>query len=149
MPNDGDKKDRDPIVTIAALVILGLFFVILFWVFFHLKGIEQSQWEHSVYLLSGIEAIAFAAAGFLFGREVHRARADAAEERADKEESKKENAEKAAEKGKSLARLVKVKQQHTPARNEAFSGFVPEAKAAAAADYSELGQLADEVLKEE
>lgn len=37
------------------------------------------QWTRAIYLFSGVEAIAFAAAGYFFGREVHRERAEKAE----------------------------------------------------------------------
>lgn len=53
--------------------------------------LPDSEWTRAVYLLSGIEAVAFAGAGFLFGKEVNRARAENAEENA--EEAKKREVE--------------------------------------------------------
>ena len=43
----------------------------------------ELTWGRLIYLLNGVEAIAYAAAGFLFGREVNRARAEKAEEARD------------------------------------------------------------------
>lgn len=42
--------------------------------------VNEIEWGRNVYLYSGLEALAYAAAGFLFGREVNRQRADRAEE---------------------------------------------------------------------
>jgi hypothetical protein len=47
-------------------------------------NINEIEWGRNVYLYSGLEALAYAAAGFLFGREVNRQRAERAEENADK-----------------------------------------------------------------
>ena len=41
------------------------------------------EWTRAIYLFNGVEAIAFAAAGYFFGREVHRERAERAEETVD------------------------------------------------------------------
>jgi hypothetical protein len=46
----------------------------------------ELEWNRSAYLFAGVEAIAYAAAGFLFGREVHRQRAEQAEQRANAEQ---------------------------------------------------------------
>jgi len=63
--------------------------------------------------LTGVEAIAFAAAGFLFGREVHRGAAEASKERAKEAESRADTAEERARtlsveagRGKTLAGFV-------------------------------------------
>jgi len=43
---------------------------------------NQTEWERWVYVFGGVEAIAFAAVGWVFGREVNRERAESAEGRA-------------------------------------------------------------------
>jgi hypothetical protein len=48
-------------------------------------GTSEQEWLRLTYLFTGVESIAFAAAGFFFGREVNRARAEQAEKRADSE----------------------------------------------------------------
>lgn len=53
-------------------------------------------WGRYMYLFSGVEALAFAAAGFFFGREVNRGRAEAAESRAKVEANRAMTAEKKA-----------------------------------------------------
>lgn len=68
-------------------IILGAALIILYLVFLFLMrkqtGAEELDWTRSVYLLSGLEAIAFAAAGYFFGSEVNRKAADSAKEDAE------------------------------------------------------------------
>ncbi len=47
------------------------------------EGDQGTAWERSLYVLKGVEAIAFTAIGWLFGREVNRGGAEAAKVRAD------------------------------------------------------------------
>lgn len=54
-------------------------------------GITESGWLRTVFVIQGIEAIAFTAIGWLFGREVHRGAAEAAKEQA--EEAKQDEKE--------------------------------------------------------
>lgn len=54
----------------------------------------QPEWDRYLYLFSSVEALAFAAAGFFFGREVNRGRAQAAESRATAEAKRASQAEK-------------------------------------------------------
>ena len=42
-------------------------------------SVEEIGWTRMLYVYGGLEAIVFAAAGYIFGREVHRERAEAAE----------------------------------------------------------------------
>ena len=44
---------------------------------------DQSEWERWVFVFGAIEAIAFAAVGWVFGREVNRQRAEKAEQKAE------------------------------------------------------------------
>jgi hypothetical protein len=73
-------------------------------------GVSQVSWERYVYLLSGVEAIVFAAVGWLFGKEVHRQQAQQAEAKAEQASAGHVVAasEAAAEKerGLALARAV-------------------------------------------
>lgn len=57
-------------------------------------------------VLTGYEAIAFAAAGYIFGKEVHRQQAENAGERADKAQGE---AKEATAKGLKLAEAVKAR----------------------------------------
>jgi hypothetical protein len=64
---------------------------------------DQTEWERWVYVFGAVQAIAFAAIGWVFGREVNRERAEKAEQRAD-EAKQNETAENV--KGAKLAGLV-------------------------------------------
>ncbi|OGO05722.1 MAG: hypothetical protein A2Z76_00465 [Chloroflexi bacterium RBG_13_56_8b] len=104
------------IVAFVILVIFGFF------AYFMLgkTGAEETEWTRSVYVFSGIEAIAFAAAGFLFGKEVHRAQAEKADDRAAQAQQQATTYEKDAISGKVLANAIKFKA-------EAYQGKAPEA----------------------
>lgn len=72
---------REWLVTIVAIIALVAFAVFVSYLLRQIAATDQ-EWARLIYLLSGIEAIVFAAAGFLFGREVHRERAESAEAKA-------------------------------------------------------------------
>jgi hypothetical protein len=42
--------------------------------------VKSTTWERYVYLLSGAEAIVFAAVGWIFGKEIHRGKAEQADQ---------------------------------------------------------------------
>ena len=65
----------------AVLALVGFSWIIIY-LMSKTESASEMEWTRAVYLLSGVEAIAFAAAGFIFGREVNRQRAQKAEERA-------------------------------------------------------------------
>lgn len=78
-------KDRlAAIITAFVLVGFGAFIIYL------LTALDANElgWARRTYLFAAVEAIAFAAVGWLFGREVHRERAESAEERAEKEKQR-------------------------------------------------------------
>ena len=89
---------------VAGIAVVGFGAFIIF-LLSNLK-MEEPQWTRAVFLLNGVEAITFAAAGYLFGREVHRGRAENAEKRADLAEDKAQKNENAANKGRALAKAV-------------------------------------------
>lgn len=70
------------------------------------KSVDNNAWIRMVFIYTGIEAIIFSAVGFLFGNVVQAPRLFAANARADAAE---ESAEREAEKGKTLASAVKGK----------------------------------------
>ncbi|HVE91853.1 MAG TPA: hypothetical protein VNE62_06100 [Actinomycetota bacterium] len=51
-------------------------------------GLPDPEWSRSIYLYGTAEAVVFAAAGALFGREVNRQRAETAEDRAKSAETR-------------------------------------------------------------
>jgi hypothetical protein len=101
------------IIALVAILAFG-------WFVYYMLGqtkTDEKEWTRAVYLFQGVEAIAFAAAGFMFGKEVHRERADKAEKRANEKEE-------GAAKGKALADLVKAKAEAHPVRVSRFAAAV-------------------------
>lgn len=82
----------------------------------------ETNWARRTYLFSAVEAITFAGVGWLFGKEVHRERAETAEKKAGAEEAKAEKAATVAaakseeavkyqERGLSLKSAIRAAQQ--------------------------------------
>jgi hypothetical protein len=95
-------KDRlAPIIGVFAILAFLAFIVVLLT---RLKA-PDLEWERMVYLFGGVEAIAFAAAGYFFGKEVHRAQAEDAKK--DAANAKKDA--KAAQDAKAVAENEKAK----------------------------------------
>lgn len=65
---------------VAIVIIVGFIASIIFLLV--QTSVSDLQWARDVYLFGGIEAIAFAAAGFLFGTQVQRQHIQGADERA-------------------------------------------------------------------
>jgi hypothetical protein len=65
----------------VAIAVLLLFTAALGFLVSHVEA-QDTAWSRFMYLYNGLEAIVFAAVGWLFGREVHRAQAQAAQARA-------------------------------------------------------------------
>ncbi|MDQ3381498.1 MAG: hypothetical protein M3546_14480 [Actinomycetota bacterium] len=113
----------------ASLVVLALFAVLVGFMIYELDA-DDLRWTRLAWLFAGVEAIAFAAAGALFGSSVQRARAERAEKEADTNK-------KDAEGGRALARHLKADDPTSPAggsRLEAL-GARPDSGAAALAAY--------------
>jgi hypothetical protein len=107
-------------------------------------GASQASWERYVYLLSGVEAVVFAAVGWLFGKEVHREQAEKAEANAEEATTKHLAAatEAATEKatGLSLARAVVTHTEAAPGRLATLGLDVGPAHAAEMAPLASLAQ---------
>lgn len=97
-----DSKLSTP-VTIIAVVVLIAFIAAIYYLFTVSSSADERYWSRLLYLYGGIEALAFAAAGYLFGREVHRQQAENAEKRADQ---KTKEAAVAERKGEQLASSI-------------------------------------------
>ena len=110
---------------------------------------QAQLWERRMALYGTVEALAFTAAGYLFGKEVHREQAAKAEQRADKKtadaEQAKTEAADAKAKGVSLKNLIETKRKSTAAGSEygALSGqalggdTIPRGHLAEIADFAE------------
>jgi nitrogen fixation-related uncharacterized protein len=83
----GDESAREKMasrVTASAFIWLTLFILglaILLWI--SGSGMADLMWTRYIYLLTGVETVAFAALGWLFGREVHRQQVNDANQRAE------------------------------------------------------------------
>jgi hypothetical protein len=115
---------RNPVATIVAVsAIIGFAAFVI-----HMLGnttVEEKVWTRKAYLLHGVEAIAFAAAGFLFGKEVHRQRAEKAEEAA---KGAMRQAADAEGRGKKLALTVKAAAERQQPDDFMYSASKPETK---------------------
>lgn len=114
----------------------------------------ELEWNRAAYLFAGVEAIAYAAAGFLFGREVHRQRAEQAEQRASSEQQRAATAEKKATeentKGKALKQVIEAKKstvQRSATDMEGLESFrAGGSSAGGQTDIDELSRLASEMF---
>jgi hypothetical protein len=133
-----------PALWVGAFALL-LYFGMVFYLLNN-TGLPDNQWTRAIYLFSGIETIAFAAAGFLFGREVNRARAEAAEGRARVEAQRaaaaQRQATEATVKGKVLTRRISELADVPPGGSAAARTATYDAPAP-----DPLRQLADEARR--
>jgi hypothetical protein len=115
----------DVALGVAVFIILATTLLIVFLIF-HVSTDEET-WKRYTYLLTGVEAVVFAAVGWLFGKEVHREEAEKAEmSRKEAEEKGREASEKAAgeaEKGRGLARAIIAAAEQEPAQQEVLESF--------------------------
>ncbi len=141
LPKDRTKRS-DPVT-----FILVVFAAALVCLFVLARQAPEVQWQRYIYLYGGVEAIAFAAAGFLFGREVNRQRAENAEANADTktEEAKRAGQGEAAanQKGQDLTKAILAKL--TPSTADALYGSLGKSNAEAVQTLarSQLQELAD------
>ena len=116
----------DPTVKGIAIFILFAFVAALVYLFVLAPQVQEVQWERYIYLYGGVEAIAFAAAGFLFGREVNRQRAEKAEATAHEQTQKAtqaiEGAAKANASGQSLTKAI-IAKLTTPTTNALYGSL--------------------------
>lgn len=73
---------------------------------------DQTHWDRYLYLFGSVEALAFTAAGFFFGREVNRGRAQAAEAQARQQANRAAKAEKkeaqATANGQAISKTLEI-----------------------------------------
>ncbi|GEM84005.1 hypothetical protein [Meiothermus hypogaeus] len=109
--DDKPTNGRDRATLWIGAAVLGGFAVLVVYMF-SLLASSETTWSRALYLFAGVEAMAFAAAGYLFGREVNRQRAESAERRASQAEQQlrqwSERALEAEAKGQSLSTAARV-----------------------------------------
>ena len=90
---------------VIAAVVFVIFVIFGYFLVKEADTASSMSWERWVYVFGAAEAIAFAAIGWLFGREVNRERAEKAEDKADKAQTK---VEEELHKGSTLAGMVRT-----------------------------------------
>jgi len=119
-PRNDPGSNSKTVLSFAQAVIPLIIAVAVLYIFWMLvktmmgkTGATELEWNRAAYVFAGVEAIAYAAAGFLFGREVHRQRAEQAEQRAGTERQRASTAERKAveetTKGKTLRQVIDAK----------------------------------------
>jgi len=109
--NDRGKNSlKDALAPFVAILIL-LAFALFILDLLTLTKAQETEWQRAMYLFSGVQSIAFAAAGFFFGSELQRKRAERAEESTQEAASRAMTAERKAieesTKGVTLAEAVR------------------------------------------
>jgi len=93
---------------VLAILIFLAYLIFIVYMLYESKTTDLA-WTRMLYLFSGLEAIVFAALGYVFGKDVHRIRAEKAEERAEDAKKSEKDAKKEAEKANEKARIEKEK----------------------------------------
>lgn len=94
---------------IVAIIILIVYLVFIAFMLYNSDVEEEKNWNRMLYLFSGIEAIVFAALGYVFGKDIHRIRAEKAEENADQAKRETDKAKKETDNAKKTAEEEKIK----------------------------------------
>jgi hypothetical protein len=142
--NSGGTSDRMSALTTiiaAALLIAYLVFIVLQW---QKASQDATSWSRHQELLNGVEALAFAAAGALFGTTVQRQVTSKAEDRANKAEVQAENNARDAEKGRALQRAIEVRAARPSRERDAVRGGPTSSTEDAFSDLIELAHRYDE-----
>ena len=117
---------------ILAVIIFIAYIIFIIYLITKTSTENDLLWTRLLYLFTGIEAIVFAALGYVFGRDINRSRAENAEkdaEKAKKDEAKakadaekaKKESQKEREKGIALSTAVKSASTNTRIMFENFS----------------------------
>jgi hypothetical protein len=118
------------VVAILALVVYG----VLIFILWRETGAAEPGWSRKVLLLTGVEAITFAAAGWLFGREVNRGAAEAAADAQGAAQGNAREAGQATGRGQGLADAIRASATESVVQGETVG---------APAARSQLGSLVD------
>jgi hypothetical protein len=146
-PRSGKTTSKAPVLW-AAFVVLVAFSVLLVYMFHHVSTDDKS-WSRYSYLYGSVQAIAFAAAGALFGTQVQRQQTKHAVDLAKDAQRRGDDNADAAAKGKALAGAVRAEREaHKDLPGVAGADLsapqTPQQSAAATA--SRLAAIADELF---
>jgi hypothetical protein len=128
-PPQGSAVGRGPLGRTEQRVAIGLIGIFMVFVVVLVVLRSDQYWDRLVFLLAGVEALVFAAAGALFGTSVQRtqaveARQQAAQERqaAAKERERADQFEREARSGQALADVIRAKAGLPPAGSDGSDG---------------------------
>lgn len=141
-----EVKNQSPFALATAAVVLIAFAVVLGYMIHIAGSADDKLWTRSTYLFGSIEAIAFAAAGFIFGKEVHRQQAANAEKRANVAEEKASAATQKAAGAVQAVSAIKALVDTKAANKAPLTAANPQTKADAS-DLQELSAFTAGVLK--
>lgn len=139
-----DRKDTLAGI-VAGVVVVG-FILAVAYLFWAARNTSPDEWQRMIFVFSGVEAVVFAAVGWLFGREVSRGQAKAAEQRADanQEQAMSATARASDLEARGQAALAAVDSRAAtyvdPAKVRA-RGVGADSSAAASTDYAELADF--------
>jgi hypothetical protein len=142
------------LVGIAVVLVL-VYFAVLIYLLLAELGSNPDRWRRAVQLMQALGAVALTAAGFLFGREVNRKRAENAEERAESVHqlaiAAKEQAAQSTSNGKALAAAIQAKAKQLSTSQPSTGGLeamgpVEESQGQATGHLDELADLASHLF---
>jgi hypothetical protein len=115
----GGRMSTVTTMTATVLLIAYLIFISLQW---QKTGQDATSWSRHQELLNGLEALAFAAAGTLFGTTVQRQVTNKAEQQAEIAQVQAENNARDAEKGRALHRAIEARAAQSSRPRDALRG---------------------------
>ncbi|HEY6356181.1 MAG TPA: hypothetical protein VIY30_16985 [Burkholderiaceae bacterium] len=129
------------------MVVIAIWLGMLLWLMGHSDGTSEITWSRWLTVLASLEAVAFAAAGAVFGTTVQRQRVAEAKERTAKAEDDAKANATAAVNGRVLATVIKQRKRKSVAA-PAPSGDEPFQRVAArrADEDDELVTLAEKLF---
>lgn len=130
--NHNGNSLRDYLAPLVAISALAGFAVLTNYMLKITTTDNENHWNRTLYIFSGVEAIAFGAAGFFFGSEVQRRTVE-------KAEGKVQELQNEASNGKALAAVVKSLSPSTP--QATASGLSDQDAAAISIQQAQIQQI--------
>jgi flagellar basal body-associated protein FliL len=115
---EGKNGEKGKVIIVIAVVVLAAFAVLIAYMMLHLQD-DDKTWTRALYLYGGVEAIALAAAGFIFGKEVSREQVDKAENLAESARQDSRQAQQQANDAQQRAVTAEAKTRHIVAAVQA------------------------------
>jgi hypothetical protein len=104
---NGGAAKLSTVATVVAVVVLVGYLVVVYALWQRIPGTPETEWLRMTDLRGGLEALAFAAAGALFGTTVQRQATKQAEKNADQERARADEKTMQAEGGIRLAGAIR------------------------------------------